>query len=123
MSQCLYKHFPIATLQRGDNYWAKSLTKHAFYSMEENVETIFEQSISYDQGGVLKWEIRATRRGDSLSLSVGEVIENCKESNIQADHSNGREWPPREFTLPRQPFIDAYGRALVYLDNHEKNKP
>ena len=36
-----YKHFPIATLQLGDNYWAKSLTKHDFASMEENVESIF----------------------------------------------------------------------------------
>ena len=117
-----YKHFPIATLQRGDNYWAKSLTKHEFYSIEENEETIFTQNTGYDQDVVLKWEIRATRRGDLLYLSVGEVSENFQECNLQADHANGREGPPREFALPRQSFLDAYERALMYLDNHEKEK-
>jgi len=115
-----YNHFPIATLQRGDSYWAKSLTKHDFYSIEENVETIFEQYINYDQAVVQKWEIRATGRGDLLYLSVGLVIENFKECNLQHHYPNGRDGPPLEFTLPRWHFIEAYGQALDYLHNKEK---
>ena len=117
-----WRHFPIATLQRGDNYWAKSLTKHEFYSIEENVETIFEQHICFEQGIVSKWEIRATGRGDLIYLSVGEVVENFKEWNLQNHDSDGQEVSPREFVLPRWSFIDAYERALVYLDNHQQKK-
>ena len=115
-----YNHFPLATLQRGDSYWAKSLTKHDFYAIEENIETLFAQYISYDQGVVQKWEIRVTGRGDLLYLAVGLVIENFKELHLQAHYPNGRDGPPLEFTLPRWRFIQAYEEALDYLANEGK---
>ena len=49
--------------------------------------------VSFDQGIVSKWEIRATVRGDLLYLSVGEVIENFKEWNLLEHSSDGQKAP------------------------------